>query len=77
MIDSVSLYVDLMKSIYDFSKLKIFFENRSDFKFLFDSMHGVTGPYAQRIFVEELGLGQSSVMNAIPSEDFGGNFFVF
>ena len=28
---------------------------RDDFKLLIDGMHGVAGPYAQKIFVEELG----------------------
>lgn len=32
----------------------------------------VTGPYGQRIFVEELGLPQSSVMRCTPLPDFGG-----
>ena len=32
----------------------------------------VTGPYAKRIFVDELGLPSTSVMNFVPLEDFGG-----
>ncbi len=32
----------------------------------------VTGPYAKRIFVQELGLPHSSIMNCDPLEDFGG-----
>ena len=32
----------------------------------------VTGPYAKRIIVDELGLPISSVMNYEPKEDFGG-----
>src|SRR3546814_8440618 len=35
-------------------------------------MHAVTGPYAQRIFVEQLGAANGSVLNAVPLEDFGG-----
>ena len=38
----------------------------------FDAMHAVTGPYAQEIFVNRLGASASSLMNCIPSEDFGG-----
>ncbi|KAI8818486.1 uncharacterized protein EV422DRAFT_537161 [Fimicolochytrium jonesii] len=71
-IDSVDDYVILMKEIFDFALLKNFFKKRPDYKVLFDSLHGVTGPYAQRILVKELGLPESSVMNATPSEDFGG-----
>lgn len=32
----------------------------------------MTGPYVQRIFVEELGAPASSVVNVEPLEDFGG-----
>jgi phosphoglucomutase len=71
-VDSVSDYVDLMKDIFSFDGLKEFFKNNPGFKVLFDSMHGVTGPYAKRILVDELGLDLSSVMNFVPLEDFGG-----
>lgn len=71
-VDSVFDYVVLMKEIFDFELLKGFFASRPDFTVLFDAMHGVTGPYGRRILVDELGLSESSVMNAIPKEDFGG-----
>ncbi|KAJ3080617.1 Phosphoglucomutase-2, partial [Quaeritorhiza haematococci] len=72
-VDSVDDYLALMKEIYDFETIKAFFKKRGDgFKVLFDSMHGVTGPYARRILVDALGLPASSVMNAVPKEDFGG-----
>lgn len=32
----------------------------------------VTGPYVKRIFSNELGVDNSSIVNAIPLEDFGG-----
>ena len=32
----------------------------------------VTGPYAKRIFCDELKLPLSSLMNCVPKEDFGG-----
>lgn len=32
----------------------------------------VTGPYAKRIFVDELGAPEDCVMNAVPSKNFGG-----
>ena len=34
----------------------------------------VAGPYATRIFVDELGAPASSVVNNTPLEDFGGQF---
>jgi len=36
------------------------------------SITTVTGPYATRIFLEELGCPAESVINNIPLEDFGG-----
>ena len=32
----------------------------------------VTGPYAKRILCDELGAPESSVVNCVPLEDFGG-----
>lgn len=69
-IDSVSDYVELMKSIFDFPHLANYVKNNPSFKILIDSMHGVTGPYAKQIFIKELGLSEASVMNCVPSEDF-------
>lgn len=44
-------YLRLLKGIFDFRALRDFL-GRSDFKFVFDGMHGVAGPYAKRIFVQ-------------------------
>ncbi|KAL1922252.1 uncharacterized protein VTP21DRAFT_9791 [Calcarisporiella thermophila] len=71
-IDSVADYVALMKEIFDFEKIKGFFSTHPNFSVLFDGLHGVTGPYGQRIFVQELGLSSSSVQNCVPLPDFGG-----
>ncbi|RPD55551.1 phosphoglucomutase [Lentinus tigrinus ALCF2SS1-7] len=72
-IDSVADYVQLLESIFDFPLIKNFVQSRSnEFKVLFDGMHGVTGPYGRAIFVDTLGLPESSVQNAIPLPDFGG-----
>ncbi|KAG9290998.1 hypothetical protein G9A89_012870 [Geosiphon pyriformis] len=72
-VDSVEDYTILMKEIFDFGLIKHFFEDNPDFKILFDGLHGVTGPYAKRIFVEELGLPMSTIQNFIPLPDFGGS----
>ncbi len=69
-IDPYIDYIDMMKSIFDFPKLKKL--TTSDFRFVFDAMNGVTGPYGKKIFEEELGAPHGTVINATPLEDFGG-----
>jgi len=64
-------YVQLLKTIFDFSSLKQLVQ-RTDFKFLYDSMHGVTGPYCNRIFLQELGASKESLFRDTPLPDFGG-----
>ncbi|KDQ26595.1 hypothetical protein PLEOSDRAFT_51607 [Pleurotus ostreatus PC15] len=72
-IDSVKDYVILLEEIFDFALIKSFLTSHSnDFKVLFDGLHGVTGPYARAIFVETLGLPESSIQNCVPLPDFGG-----
>ncbi len=38
----------------------------------FDGMAGVSGPYAHRILIEELGAPEESLLRCKPCEDFGG-----
>jgi phosphoglucomutase len=72
-IDSVSDYLELLKSIFDFSLIKEFLGlHPSDFRVLFDGLHGVSGPYARAVFVDSFGLPESSIQNCIPLPDFGG-----
>ncbi|XP_047992309.1 phosphoglucomutase [Leguminivora glycinivorella] len=74
-IDSVQDYVSYMKEIFDFPKIKVFIqgsEKRKPFNVLIDSMSGVTGPYVQAIFVDELGASVNNVRRVTPLEDFGG-----
>lgn len=74
-IDSTKDYVEMLKSIFDFPLIKSFIEKATkeqDFKVLFDALNGVTGPYGYEIFVNELGLSESSIQNYKPLEDFGG-----
>jgi len=68
-IDAVQDYADLMQKLFDFPAIKELLA--SGFQMQFDAMHAVTGPYAQEIFVNRLGASESSLMNCIPSEDFG------
>ena len=69
-IDAVQDYADLMQELFDFPAIKKLLA--SGFKVQFDAMHAVTGPYAQELFVNRLGASASSLMNCVPSEDFGG-----
>lgn len=71
-IDSTKDYVEFMKEIFDFDLIRSFLKQNPDFKLLFDSLNGVTGPYGRAIFLEELGLPESSVQNSKPLPDFGG-----
>ncbi|CAN6665040.1 phosphoglucomutase 2 [Trichomonascus vanleenenianus] len=71
-VDSTKDYVELLKEIFDFELIKSFLKANPDFAVLFDAMNGVTGPYGHAIFIEELGLPESSVMNCSPKPDFGG-----
>lgn len=71
-VDSVEDYFETMKEIFDFEQIKTFLKNSvTKFSFLFDALNGVTGPYAKRIFEEELGI-ENCLQNATPLEDFGG-----
>ena len=69
-VDPVTAYVDLMSKLFDFDAIKDLIAG--DFKFAFDAMHAVTGPYAKAIFVDRLDAAPSSLMNATPLPDFGG-----
>lgn len=69
-IDPYTDYIKLMKSIFDFKKLKKLLT--SDFRFVFDAMNGVTGPYAQKLFEETLGAPVGTVIHEKPLENFGG-----
>eukprot|EP00850_Spirogloea_muscicola_P020627 SM000222S06968 [mRNA] locus=s222:7:3491:- [translate_table: standard] len=69
--DSADDYVELMRTIFDFSAIKDFL-TRPDFKFHFDGLSGVAGAYANKVFVHELGVPDDSLASCIPLEDFGG-----
>jgi len=70
-IDPTQDYVDLMKSIFDFAQIKQMIKEKS-FKILINSLHGATGPYAEKIFLEELGCDESSCIKTNVLPDFGG-----
>ncbi|RDY01762.1 Phosphoglucomutase, chloroplastic, partial [Mucuna pruriens] len=69
-IDSVSDYLELLETVFDFKLIRGLL-SRPDFRFIFDAMHAVTGAYAKPIFVDKLGASLDSISNGIPLEDFG------
>lgn len=71
-IDSVSDYVSLMKTIFDFEKLKAFVSGGNPLRMRMDGLNGVTGPYIREIFLNELGATEANVVHTIPLSDFGG-----
>ena len=74
-IDSVNDYLEHMKDIFDFPSIKKLLQGSADrpaFKVLINGMNGVTGSYIKRIFSDELGVDDTSIVNATPLEDFGG-----
>ena len=69
-VDPVSDYADLMETLFDFDAIRDLIAG--GFTLCFDAMHAVTGPYATAILEHRLGAKQGSVVNAEPSETFGG-----
>ena len=70
-IDPVEDYAKLMESLFDFQGVhRLLASGR--FRMCFDSMHAVTGPYAQAILEQRLGAPAGTVINSKPLEDFGG-----
>ena len=70
-IPSTESHVDLLKTIFDFDAIKALLD-REDFSMIYDSMHGVNGPYSKAVFVDELSQPESLLMNHIPKDDFNG-----
>ena len=68
-VDPVTDYTALMESLFDFGKIRALFAG--GFSMTFDAMHAVTGPYAKAILEGSLGAPSGTVVNGIPSEDFG------
>ncbi len=69
-IDCVDDYSELMQSLFDFDRIRDWLKHGHSLRF--DAMHAVTGPYAQRILVEQLGAPKNALLNATPLQDFGG-----
>jgi phosphoglucomutase len=71
-ISATDCHVNLLKTIFDFKALHALM-HRPDFSFRYDCMHGVQGPYAHKVFCDELGAPVESLINAVPKDDFDGH----
>ncbi|MEX5729731.1 phosphoglucomutase [Rhodovulum iodosum] len=69
-VDPVTDYRALMEKLFDFDAIAALIAG--GFTLRFDAMHAVTGPYAKAILEGALGAPEGSVINAVPSPDFGG-----
>lgn len=69
--DPVTVYADLMESLFDFKAIKELVSNPR-FQMRFDAMHAVTGPYAREILVNRLGATEATLLHCEPLPDFGG-----
>lgn len=69
-VDPVDDYAELMETLFDLPAITRMFDG--GFKFMFDAMHAITGPYATEIFERRLGAASGTVINGKPSETFGG-----
>ncbi|MEO9101693.1 MAG: alpha-D-glucose phosphate-specific phosphoglucomutase [Burkholderiales bacterium] len=69
-IDSVADYAELMRSLFDFKRMRALLAG--GFRMRIDAMNAVGGPYAKAIIEGELGAPLGTVVNAAPLEDFGG-----
>ena len=70
-IDPVADYQALMETLFDFDAIRDLF--KGSFRMRFDAMHAVTGPYATAILEQSLGAPAGTVINGVPSPDFGGH----
>lgn len=69
-VDPVADYATMMERIFDFDAIRRLLAG--GFRLRFDAMHAVTGPYATAILEGKLGAAPGSVVNGVPSPDFGG-----
>lgn len=64
-IDGTEDWMQLMKAVFHFPSIRRLVQSPS-FSFVFDGMHGVAGPTAERLFVHELGAKPSSLRSCKP-----------
>jgi phosphoglucomutase len=70
-IDGLEDYVHYMQEVFDFNAIKTLVK-RPDFTLHVDSLHGVSGPYVERIYHGCLGVPKASLRHTDVLPDFGG-----
>jgi len=63
-VDAAFEYVRMCRGIFDFPALRSFLQ-RPDFSLVFDGMHGVAGPFARKLLVDELGASPDALLYAL------------
>lgn len=68
--DPVPAYVEAMAALFDFDRMRAAIAG--GLRVHFDALHAATGPFAQAVLVDRLGLDPRSVAHGNPLPDFGG-----
>lgn len=71
-IDTTKDYIELLKNQFDFDQISKLFKMKG-FSFVFDAMHGASGPYAIELFKNIFGISESCLLNCNVLPDFGGH----
>lgn len=61
------MYFIVFANIFDFALIFLLWLS---IVFSYDALHGVAGIYAKRIFIDELGANESSLLNCTPKVFF-------
>lgn len=71
-VHSTEQYIELMKTQFDFDLIHSLFSKKG-FSFVFDAMHGASGPYAVDIFHNIFKVSMNNLYNCNVLPDFGGH----
>lgn len=73
-VDTAQDYAELMREIFDFAAIRGLLTGAAGqpkLNVLINSLHGVMGPYVNKILCEELGMDSKNAVNCVPLPDFG------